>query len=129
MMSQEESFVEGEGGNEEDSDTDSSHSQETKGSGADEEDDMEENDEDEGEEDEGDDDDDDDDADIHTGPQGAVSAVPPGCGYTPVPDNVCGIKIYILDYLVGILLGEFIYHCIVYHCIVFLLQGNIMEQK
>merc|ERR1719431_190116 len=41
MMSQEESFVENEGGNEEDSDTDSSHSQETEGSGA--EDDMEEN--------------------------------------------------------------------------------------
>merc|ERR1719376_1737925 len=46
MMSQEESFVEGEGGNDEDSDTDSSHSQETEGSGAEEEDDMEENDED-----------------------------------------------------------------------------------
>ena len=60
MMSQEESFVEGEGGNDEDSDTDSSHSQETEGSGAEEEDDMEENDEDEGEEDEDDDDDDDD---------------------------------------------------------------------
>jgi len=59
MMSQEESFVEGEAGAEEDSDTDSSHSQETEGSGAEEED-MEENDEDEGEEDEDDDDDDDD---------------------------------------------------------------------
>jgi len=59
MMSQEESFVENEGGNEEDSDTDSSHSQETEGSGAEEED-MEENDEDEGDEDEDDDDDDDD---------------------------------------------------------------------
>merc|ERR1711892_591093 len=57
MMSQEESFVEGEAGAEEDSDTDSSHSQETEGSGAEEED-MEENDEDEGEEDEDDDDDD-----------------------------------------------------------------------
>merc|ERR1712096_21350 len=43
VMSQEESFVENEGGGEEDSDTDSSHSQETEGSGAEEED-MEEND-------------------------------------------------------------------------------------
>merc|ERR1719427_610628 len=41
MISQEESFVENEGGGEEDSDTDSSHSQETEGSGAEEED-MEE---------------------------------------------------------------------------------------
>merc|ERR1711892_1174215 len=45
MMSQEESFVEGEAGAEEDSDTDSSHSQETEGSGAEEED-MEEDDDD-----------------------------------------------------------------------------------
>jgi len=65
MMSQEESFVEGDGGGEEDSDTDSSHSQETEGSGAEEEDMEENDDEDEGEEDEDDEDDDDAGSDVY----------------------------------------------------------------